>query len=177
MAINLWGRVNIQKAASMYSFKKGNTVQTVLHLIKYRNQKSLGHYMGIHMGIAWKDAGLPIPDIVMAVPMHPDKQKIRGYNQSELLASGLAQNLGIPHVVNNLIRLSAGESQTRKSRYERWLNVSDKYVVQNPNDIYGKHVLLVDDVFTTGATMEACIVCLKMCEPKAISVFTLASTL
>jgi predicted amidophosphoribosyltransferase len=85
--------------------------------------------------------------------------------------------LGIPQVVNNLIRLSAGESQTRKSRYERWLNVSDKYVVQNPNDIYGKHVLLVDDVFTTGATMEACIVCLKMCEPKAISVFTLASTL
>lgn len=177
MARNLWGRVNIEKAASLYSFKKGNKVQTVLHHIKYKNQKKLGHMMGVQMGIAWKDTGNTIPDIVLAVPMHHDKMKKRGYNQSELLAAGMAEYLNTIFSNENLIRIHSGESQTRKSRYERWINVQDKFMIVHPEAFQGKSILLVDDVFTTGATMEACIACLKLCQPKSVSVFTLASTL
>lgn len=177
MARNLWGRVNIKMAASLYSFKKGNQVQSVLHLIKYRNQQKLGKVMGINMAIAWKETGLSVPDAVLAVPMHREKQKVRGYNQSDLLASGIASQLNTFHMSENLVRIEAGESQTRKSRYDRWVNVSDKFTVINPDEITGKHLMLVDDVFTTGATMEACIISLNSCKPASISVYTLASTL
>ncbi len=175
VAKHLWGRVNVEYAASLLHFRKGGQVQELLHKIKYKKDRELGIYMGTQMGLALKNSPCPIPDIVIPVPLHPKKELSRGYNQSALLAEGISEELSIPMILHNLRRVAHAHSQTRKSRFERWKNVEFAFEVKNPADLVNQKILLVDDVFTTGATLEACIAALNQAKPLSISTFTLAS--
>ena len=152
-----WGRIPLEHAGAYLFFKKGGRVQTLLHNLKYKGMKEAGTLLGELYG---KDLlhskYITAVDIVVPVPLHPDKFKKRGYNQSATFAKGLSLSLGAEFDEANLYRSRATATQTKKSRYERWLNVEEIFSVSNPLFFEGKHVLLADDVITTGATIEAC---------------------
>lgn len=151
------GRANIAMAAAYCHYQKGNTVQDLVHEIKYKGKKELGAYLGKCYGHELKSAA-PYSNIdaVVPVPLHPRKMRKRGYNQSAWFAKGLAESMGAQCLEDGLKRTKYTETQTRKSRYERWENVKDIFDVNRKQELTGKHVLLVDDIITTGATIEAC---------------------
>lgn len=152
-----WGRAKVEMATSFYKFSKKSRVQRLLHNLKYRGAKEVGIVVGEQMGRALKDSkhyqGI---DFIVPVPLHKNKLKKRGYNQSECFANGLSKVMKIPINTNALIRVANSQTQTKKGRYKRWENVGEIFRVQN-NQLEGKRILLVDDVVTTGATIEACI--------------------
>lgn len=152
-----WGRTNIFSAASLYSFSSGSRVQRLIHQLKYRGRKEIGASLGKYYGRELRIAPLfSTVDLVVPVPLHHRKQKKRGYNQSEPFACGLAESMGAESAQDALIRTSASVSQTKKTRYDRWKNAEEVFRVSAPERLRGKHVLLVDDVVTTGATLDAC---------------------
>jgi ComF family protein len=157
VARSFWGRAPIEQAAAYYYFKKDTGVQNILHNLKYKGQTKLGQSLGFMYGAELKQsphfAGV---DVVLPVPLHKKKQRKRGYNQSEHFALGLAQSLGAQLDTTSLIKTTHTESQTKKNRLERVDNVANVFTVTAPQQLAGKHVLLVDDVITTGATIEAC---------------------
>lgn len=170
-----YGRVHLEAATSYLFFNKGGKVQHLIHQLKYKKNKEVGIYLGKLLGHDLTKAGLfQHIQIVVPVPLHPKKQRIRGYNQSEQIAIGLAEAMQISYSKNNLIRNTFTETQTKKSRYSRWQNVSGKFSVIYPEKLEGKNVLLVDDVLTTGATLEACAQELKKIRGIKVSVATLA---
>ena len=151
------GRCNIAAATAYYVFQKGGRVQQVLHHIKYEGQKEVGFLIGQWMGTELSQtAPYKTIDLVVPVPLHKDKLKKRGYNQSEWFGKGLAKSMACTLSTGNLLRHTASATQTRKSRYVRWKNVETIFKVQAPETFGNKHILLVDDVVTTGATLEAC---------------------
>lgn len=150
-----WGRLPVEQAMAFLYFKKGNAVQHILHEIKYKDNKELAVFMGSYYGSLLKKEGMNW-DAVAAIPLHKSKLKKRGYNQSGLIAQGLATSLGISDISRSLIRSKATQTQTRKHRFERWENVEDVFSIEHPQSFESKHILLVDDVITTGATLEAC---------------------
>lgn len=150
-----WGRIPIEHAMAFLYFKKGNAVQHILHEIKYKDNKDLAVFMGRYYGSLLNRGGMTW-DAVAAIPLHQSKLKKRGYNQSALIAEGLSESLGIQDVSASIIRSKATETQTRKHRFERWENVEEVFTIQEPQSFEGKHILLIDDVITTGATLEAC---------------------
>ncbi len=152
-----WGKIQIEGVSAIFYFHNSNRVQTLMHKFKYRGVKELGIYFGKRYGLQLKEfSPFKEVEIIVPVPLHPKKQKIRGYNQSEQFAIGLAQSMQIAVVSDNLFRKTASETQTRKTKIERWQNVKDIFEVNNPEVLKGKHILLVDDVITTGSTLEAC---------------------
>lgn len=152
-----WGRVPIVTGTAMYFFSRKSPVQKALHRLKYQNQADIGTRIGRQLGHLLKQSSL-YADLegIIPVPLHPKKERLRGYNQSAMLATGLADVLRLPMMTGVLIRNAYSESQTRKRRMARFNNVQDVFSVQRPDRIQGKHLLLVDDVLTTGATLEAC---------------------
>jgi ComF family protein len=150
-----WGRLPIIRGFAFLQFRKGNSVQRILHEIKYRNNRELAVFIGKYYGSILRAAGI-FPDAIAAIPLHKDKQRKRGYNQSALIAQGIAESLGIEDLSDHLQRLKATETQTKKSRFERWENVGQVFAVTDNTPFMNRHVLLVDDVITTGATIEAC---------------------
>ncbi|MES2558511.1 MAG: phosphoribosyltransferase family protein [Bacteroidota bacterium] len=150
-----WGRISVQQALAFLYFKKGNAVQHILHEIKYKDNKELAIFMGSYYGSLLKKEGMSW-DAVAAIPLHKSKLRKRGYNQSGLIAQGLATSLGIQDLSGSLQRTKATETQTKKHRFERWENVEEVFIIEQPQSFEGKHILLVDDVITTGATLEAC---------------------
>jgi ComF family protein len=171
-----WGKVPIQGVTSMLYFHHGNRVQKLLHKLKYKGAKELGVYIGKRYGIQLKRVQ-PFSEVeaIVPVPLHPKKYKIRGYNQSEQFAIGLAQSMKIPVVSDQLFRKIASETQTRKSKIERWKNVKDIFAVKETDKLMGKHILLVDDVITTGSTLEACARVLLEIPDVKISVASIAA--
>lgn len=152
-----YGRVKIEYATSFFYFSKGSKYQTLLHNLKYKGMKELGAEIGKHFAIdLMQSANFTSVDIICPVPLHPSKEKKRGYNQSWWIASGIAQQMQKELSDNNLKRVTATETQTRKGRFERWQNVDGIFELTNPEAFSGKHILLVDDVVTTGSTLEAC---------------------
>jgi ComF family protein len=152
-----WGRVNIENACAYFFFVKGSKYRPLLHKLKYKGEREIGSELGIQFGQALKTSALYRDiDYVVPVPLHPKKLRIRGYNQAEAIAEGIARGLEIELSTTHLVRTEFTQTQTRKTRAERVMNVSKAFTVANSKEIEGKHVLLVDDVVTTGATLEAC---------------------
>ncbi|WP_255155209.1 ComF family protein [Ferruginibacter sp. HRS2-29] len=163
------GRVNIKAAHSEFYFSKGQVIQQLIHQLKYKGNQEAGIYLGKIMA----DKLLAVPyfadiDYLVPLPMFPAKEFKRGYNQATIICNGMSEVMNIPVSVNNIVRRHATETQTRKHRTERWENVADSFQVNFPALLEGKHILLVDDVLTTGATLEAC--CLAMAAIPGISV-------
>ncbi|HNP54089.1 MAG TPA: ComF family protein [Ferruginibacter sp.] len=152
-----WGRIPIEAGHSEFYFSKGQMVQRLIHQLKYNGQASVGHYLGQKTGNTLLESGrFRSIDGIVALPMFPDKEAKRGYNQANIIARGIAEAMQLPVWEKAIIRRIATETQTRKHRSERWNNVSDSFAIPEPARVGGKHILLVDDVITTGASMEAC---------------------
>ena len=152
-----WGRVSIHAATSYYSFSKGGKVQHLIHQMKYKGHKEIGNSIGKFLGAELKQSELfNSVNTIVPVPLHPDKLKKRGYNQSNFLAEGLSKSMFAEADLKSLRRVFYTESQTRKKRYARWQNVETVFEIADKKQLEGKHILLVDDVVTTGATLEAC---------------------
>ncbi|RYD82973.1 MAG: ComF family protein [Sphingobacteriales bacterium] len=152
-----WGRVEIEEAAAFLYFQKEGLVQNLLHNIKYKGTKEAAYELGLWYGNDLKkDEGFGETNVVIPVPLHKSKKRKRGYNQSEWFASGLAESMQAELRTENLVRGQASQTQTRKSRFERWKNVEEVFMLKDPEAIKNCNILLVDDVITTGATIEAC---------------------
>lgn len=153
-----WGRVDFEFCSALYYFDRGDKVQRIIHHLKYNNRPEVGVYLGEYYGnILKKAAGFPKIDYIVPVPLHPKKQYQRGYNQAAKFGEGLSTSLQIPLSTDNLIRNRYTQTQTKKSRLERLKNVESAFDITQPNLFQDKHILLVDDVVTTGATLETCI--------------------
>ncbi len=166
-----YGRAEIKAAASYCYFSKGSMVQDLVHAVKYNDKKELGVCLGKWYGAELKGvAPFSELDCIIPVPLHPKKLQRRGYNQSECFADGLSQVLKVPVLPSALIRLKDTETQTNKSRFSRWENVKDVFEAGNKEQLLNKHVLIVDDIITTGATMEACIHAINAAGVASVSV-------
>ncbi len=169
------GRAKIENATSMLLFAKEGMVQHLIHLLKYQNKKEIGIFLGKKYGkLLAQEQDYSMIDCIVPVPLHAAKKIKRGYNQSELFADGLAETLDITVFADGLKRLNLGESQTRKKKFERWKNVEHDFDCPNELVLENKHVLLVDDVLTTGATLDACCSVLNQIKGTKVSVATIA---
>jgi ComF family protein len=169
-----WGRTQLHFAAAIYHYRKGETLQRLIGRLKYHGDSSSGEFLGRLAGRRLKKAGEPYqPDYLIPVPLHPRKQRKRGYNQCEMIARGLSEVLDVPMETGLLRRTVFNPSQTKKGRYERWQNVEGIFeTIQPSNHFHDKHLLLVDDIITTGATLEACCSALAQIPGATISVVT-----
>ncbi len=172
-----WGRAFVQNACSFFFFAKGSNYRKLLHHLKYNGKKEVGYILGKEFGNELKrvDAYKDI-DFIVPVPLHPKRFKQRGYNQAEEIAKGLQESMGISLSTKNLIRSGYTETQTRKTRTQRVDNVSKAFCLENSNDFKGKHILIVDDIVTTGATLEECAATVLQAEDAKVSIVTLAYT-
>ncbi|MCQ2206898.1 MAG: ComF family protein [Paludibacteraceae bacterium] len=169
-----YGRVKVEMATTFLYFEKGNLTQKILHGIKYRGFNNLGEAMGIEFGAVLKGGRWEQIDYLIPVPLHPDKLKVRGYNQAECIANGIGKALEKPVVTDVLYRKAANTTQTKKTAEERRENVKNIFAAHNLNKVEGKHIAIVDDVLTTGATLEACAKAFGDCNVR-ISMIALAS--
>jgi ComF family protein len=157
MAEMFWGRVRLQQATAWFYFRKGSIYQDALHKLKYNDRPDIGFLLGRQYGYELNQSRVFIkPDLMVPVPLNPKKLRSRGYNQSDAIAKGLSAGLKISMDQTVLTRPMQTATQTRKSRYDRYLNVSGKFRVADPALLENKHILIIDDVITTGATLEAC---------------------
>jgi len=169
-----WGRIEIDSATAYFSYKKGSIYQHLIHAIKYRGLKELGLESGKRFGAVLSgSAAFSSIDLIIPVPLHPLKQKKRGYNQSAWIAMGISETLKKPLDVSNIKRNVHTATQTKKNRFERWQNVENIFEILHPEKLAGKHVLLVDDIITTGSTLEACAYQLHKIEGVKVSIATL----
>lgn len=177
LAKNFWGKVPIAHVAALYHFKKGGNVQHLIHQFKYKGITEIGTYLGESYGKdLLQSAFIKDVDVVIPVPLHKRKKRKRGFNQSEIFAKGLSKAMQIPCDTKTLVRTTASKTQTKKSRFKRWENVKEIFAITDTVSLKGKHILLVDDVITTGATIEACVNQLLTISDVKISVAALACT-
>ncbi len=173
--MTFWGRVEITKAISYLFYTKGEIVKSILHSIKYRGNKSLATEMGKLFGLYLKEENLfEEIDYIIPVPLHSKKLQQRGYNQSELIAKGIATTFEKPVITDALFKTTNTSTQTKKTRYERWINSENMYSVCNELLLENKNILIIDDVLTTGATLEACCLAFKDTKVKSLNIATLA---
>jgi ComF family protein len=157
VARQLWGRIDLQGVYVLLYFTKGGKVQNMMHQFKYKNMPRIGNRLGEIAGKQLSSSErFKNIDLIIPVPLHPRKLKQRGYNQSAQFADGLAEKMAAKVDIGNLIRLRHTDTQTKKSRFSRYENMKDVFGVLHPERLAGKHVLLVDDIITTGSTLEAC---------------------
>lgn len=170
-----WGRAQIENATAFFSYKKGSKYQQLIHFIKYKGLKELGFETGWRLGLVlFNDEKFNSVDIIVPVPLHPKKQRKRGFNQSNWIGNGISEAMNKPVSAENLFRKTYTSTQTKKNRFERWQNVEGIFGVRNQDEFTGKHILLVDDVVTTGSTLEACVYQLLKLENTKVSIAALA---
>ena len=169
-----WGRANIENATAYFSFSKGSKYQKMMHKFKYHGCKEIGYVLGKSFGNQIINSPFNQVDVIIPVPLHKSKLRKRGYNQSEWIAKGLSEALNKPVDTSSFIRSVATETQTKKSRFERWKNVENIFKIANIDALVGKHILLIDDVVTTGSTLEACTNILLELPNTKVSIATLA---
>lgn len=172
LSSRLAGRVPVECITSLLDYQRGNSTSYLLRAIKYKDRPKLAEFLGEELGRKLKE---PWPDLIVPVPLHPKKEHKRGYNQSYKLALGIEKQTGIPIEPKVLIRKKNTSTQTKVSKYDRFENVRSFFQLHQGEKITGKHVLLVDDVLTTGATLEACISELISAKDCRVSVATLAA--
>lgn len=172
------GKVPIAFLASFVYFTKGGIVQKLIHQIKYKGQKEAAKELAGWYGYQLKTEGNLVngADMLVGVPLHKSRLNQRGYNQADWIAEGLSEALDIPVRTDVLIRKRFKSSQTRKNRLERWENVKTVFDVPDHREVTGKNVVIVDDVLTTGATIEACAIELLKAGCRSVGVLTIAAT-
>lgn len=171
----LYGRANIENGTALFRFEKKGKVQQLIHNLKYRGHEHIGHFLGNWLGGELKtiNAYQQI-DAVIPVPMHPKKLKKRGYNQVAQFGQQIAEALNAEYKDNILVKITNTQSQTIKSRFSRWDSSNELFTINNRDSLKHQHILLVDDLITTGATLEACITVLNQAKNIKISVATMA---
>jgi ComF family protein len=171
----LQGRFLYTGATGFFVFRKRSRVQKLLHELKYKNNPEVGVITGAWFGAELKNAPVFSEcDMLLPVPLHPDRLRQRGYNQSEKIATGMSREMNIPISQDLLYRKVATSTQTKKDRGDRWTNVENIFDVKDPEKYKGKTILLVDDVITTGATIEACAQALLKIEGVRVCIAALA---
>ena len=169
------GRIPIIAAHSEFYFAKGKLVQQLIHLLKYKGNQAIGELMGELMGETLLSSGrFAGIDMIIPLPMFPEKEFKRGYNQATVIGKGLAKCMNISLNNTSVTRSRLTETQTRKHRADRWENVAGSFIIHEPQTLYGKHILLIDDVVTTGATIEACAQSILNIQHTKISIASLA---
>jgi ComF family protein len=154
---DFWGRINLVAAYSQFYFSKAFLIQHLIHQLKYKGDTKIGFYLGKIMGKTMLQSNrFSNIDALIPLPLFSEKEHKRGYNQATIICNGISSVMNIPVLNGAVIRRQATETQTRKHRTERWDNVKDSFKLAKPAELNGKTVLLVDDVVTTGATLEAC---------------------
>lgn len=170
-----YGRIDLKAATSLYYFTKDHLLQELLHQLKYQGQKNIGICLGGLMGdILKQEARFQHINCIVPMPMVHRKEKKRGYNQADLIARGMSVSMQMPVLNKALIRTSGIKSQTGLNRMMRWENVKDRYVLKQMHLLKNQHVLLVDDVVTTGASLESCGLEILRGEPASLSIATIA---
>jgi ComF family protein len=169
-----WGRCLIEKAAAFSFYARGSRIRNLIHKLKYKGIKEIGYELGRIYAVPLKASGFTAGiDMIIPVPLHPSKKRIRGFNQSECISTGISDVTGLPVDTDSLIRIVLSATQTNRSRYERWTNVEGIFRVADAGAIRGKHILLVDDVITTGSTIESCVNELLKVEDVKVSVIAI----
>lgn len=175
VAKQFWGKVNLEAAYALYYFAKGGKVQNLMHHFKYKGMQQIGVVAGNIAGAQLvKNDIFKTVDIIIPVPLHKKRLKQRGYNQSTCFANGLSEKLNAVVDETSLVRAKATNTQTHKSRFSRFENMQEVFAVIGPEKLANKHVLLVDDVVTTGSTLEACAVQLLKITGLKLSIATIA---
>ncbi len=151
-----WGRLQLANATAQYYFTRESMMQTLMHEFKYRGNKDLGLQLGKMMGDSLCRSRRFNVDALIPLPLFDSKERRRGFNQATVLCEGIAENLKVPVLKGAIVRSTHTDTQTKKGRIDRWLNMEGRFVLNDASALAGKHVLLVDDVVTTGATLEAC---------------------
>lgn len=171
-----WGKIPVTDTITFMKFSKKGKVQKLLHELKYRNKPEVGKYLGKIYGVDLKAVDFDKKiDLIIGVPLHPTKLVQRGYNQADCIAEGLSEALDVPYDTNTVKRLTHTSTQTKKSRIERFKNVENIFEVIDVEKIKGKRIAIVDDVLTTGSTIESLGITLLNAEAKEISVITIAA--
>ncbi len=169
------GKVQLQAASAFLHFNPTGMVQHMLHRIKYQHDRQLGLELGRWMAEDLRTSKrFDTVDLLLPVPLHPRKEHMRGYNQSQVLVDGMRERWPIEHIGKGLVRVVRTPSQTRRNRLDRWLNVKEAFQLPDPEKLRGRHVLIVDDVVTTGATLEGCVLALGAVPGIRVSVYTAA---
>ena len=170
-----YGKVRLKAVTACFFFSKEGKVQHLIHELKYKGNKDAGVFLGQELGKTMQEAPLfQGIDWLVPVPLHPKRERERGYNQSLMIAQGISEVTGVPVLDNVLLRSVNTATQTHKSKEERWKNVKDIFELRHPERLEGKYVLLVDDVVTTGSTLEACALTMSKVSDITISCATAA---
>lgn len=177
LAQMFWGQIDFHAVTSEYFFSKTGKVQHLLHQLKYKGNKDAGFFLGQQLGNSIKNATLfQGIDYLVPIPLHPKKEHMRGYNQSYVIAQGVEDKTNIPIIKDCLYRNVFTSTQTKKNREERWENVKGIFDVKDWRVFENKHILLIDDVLTTGATLKAAGGILQKIPNIKISAATIACT-
>ena len=173
---NLIGKVIFKTVTTYLFYSKGGLSQSLIAEIKYKGNRRFGIWIGAYLASDIKSSGFfDDIDLLVPIPLHKKKLRKRGFNQAEIIAQGISDTTGIPIDMNGLQRAIANPTQTKKGSFERWLNTKDIFIVKDAECFKNKRILLIDDVFTTGSTIEAAIdVINKECENIEVSVLALA---
>lgn len=170
-----YGRAKIENATSLLIFNKKGAVQKLIHQLKYKGQKEISPFLGKWIGKEISQStNHENVDAVIPVPLHKKKLRSRGFNQVEGFGKEIATELNIPYLDDVLLKTSLSISQSLKGRLARWGEIEETFVLSKPESITGKHILLVDDLITTGATLEACAHVLQQAKNVRISIATMA---
>ncbi|MCH2214752.1 MAG: ComF family protein [Flavobacteriales bacterium] len=169
------GRLRISDASSFLYFARGSSVRSLIHQLKYNGRQDIGLRLGALYARDLISDGYDRPDIIIPLPLHHSKQKLRGYNQCVPIVEGLNKYFQTEMGKATIKRVSNNPTQTRKGRFQRWENVEKIFQIAEPSKIIGKHVLLIDDVITTGSTLEACGRIVLEAGASRLSVLTIAT--
>lgn len=169
-----WGRVSLKYCTAYFYYNKGSKYQNIIHNLKYQGKQYIGSEFGKIFGSALRTTNLVSVDVVVPIPLHARKLRKRGFNQSEVIAKGIAESMDRKMDADALERVVDTDSQTRRSRYQRWENVDGIFKVIKPEVFKNSHILLVDDVVTTGSTIESCASEILKIEGATVSMAALA---
>ena len=170
-----WGRIPLTAAHSEFYFSKDSLIQQLIHQLKYKGNIAIGNYLGELMGKTLLASNrFNTIDALIPLPLYPDKERKRGYNQAAIICDGMSAIMNVPVIKSIVLRQRYTDTQTKKHRTERWENVAGSFSIKDESKLRGKNLLLVDDVVTTGATLEACGTMMAGIDKVTLSIATLA---